>query len=78
MSSLLNCFLRDFVIVNWDFHWGMGWGFGIGTRTEIGSGSGTGATFNITAYDAYYNVATGYNGTAVITSSDPAVATPAL
>lgn len=38
--------------------------------------AGVPATFDITAYDDYYNVATGYAGTAVITSSDPAALLP--
>jgi hypothetical protein len=38
--------------------------------------AGLAATFDITAYDAFYNVATGYNGTAVITTSDPTATLP--
>jgi hypothetical protein len=38
--------------------------------------AGVPAPFDITAYDAFYNVATGYNGFAVITSSDPAATLP--
>jgi MYXO-CTERM domain-containing protein len=39
--------------------------------------AGTGTTFNITAKDASGNTATGYNGSAAITSSDPIVILPA-
>ena len=38
--------------------------------------AGVPASFDVTAYDIYSNVATGYSGTAVITSSDPAATHP--
>jgi LmbE family N-acetylglucosaminyl deacetylase len=38
--------------------------------------AGVPAPFDITAYDPYWNVATSYNGTGIITSSDPAAVLP--
>lgn len=40
-------------------------------------GAGVVSTFDLTAYDAYWNVATTYDGNAIITSSDPAAILPA-
>ena len=47
----------------------------IGTGTGINVGAAT--TLDVTAYDAYWNVATSYAGSMIVTTDDPAAVLPA-